>query len=202
MALIDDYYIIESLGGSDIKDGKIFFDSLNTISGFNPKYKKVSNFNELKKALTDFEQSNFKYLLISSHGDEENLHLTDETVNSYDLFDIDLDLSKKRIFMSSCRGGSYLIAKYFIKKGAYSVIGSPDDLDQIVAVALWPTMVLTFERLNDFEVNFRELDIALKQIVNVYRIPMHYYSFLRDEKKLKEYVYMYDKKRKRTDYEL
>jgi len=202
MALIDDYYIIESLGGSDIKDGKIFFDSLNTISGFNPKYKKVSNFNELKKALTDFEQSNFKYLLISSHGDEENLHLTDETVNSYDLFDIDLDLSKKRIFMSSCRGGSYLIAKYFIKKGAYSVIGFPDDLDQIVAVALWPTMVLTFERLNDFEVNFRELDIALKQIVNVYRIPMHYYSFLRDEKKLKEYVYMYDKKRKRTDYEL
>lgn len=104
--------------------------------------------------------------------------------------------------MSSCRGGSYLIAKYFIQKGAYSVIGSPDDLNQIVAVALWPTMVLIFDRLNYFEVNFRELDIALKQIVDVYRVTMHYYSFIRDEKKMKEYVYMYDKNRKRTNYKL
>lgn len=55
MDLIDDYYIIESLEDSDIKDGKVFFDSLSTISGFNPKYRKVSNFNELKIALTGFD---------------------------------------------------------------------------------------------------------------------------------------------------
>lgn len=104
--------------------------------------------------------------------------------------------------MSSCRGGSFLIAKYFIKKGAYSVIGTPKDLDQIVAVAMWPTMLLMFERLSNFEVNFSELDKSIKQIVDIYRIPMHYYSFIRNEDKIKEYIYEYGKKRRRTDYEI
>ncbi len=202
MNQVDDFYIIESLGKDDIKDGKIFYDSLKTIKGFKPKFYGIDNFTQLKKRLNEFAESNYKYLLISTHGDEENLHLINESVNSYDLFDIELNLKNKRIFMSSCRGGSFLIAKYFIKKGAYSVIGTPKDLDQIVAVAMWPTMLLMFERLNNFEVNFSELDKSIKQIVDIYRIPMHYYSFIRNEDKIKEYIYEYGEKRRRTDYEI
>ncbi|MBN2597802.1 MAG: hypothetical protein JXR82_13595 [Marinifilaceae bacterium] len=202
MNLIDDFYIIESLGQEDIKDGKIFFESLKSINDFNPKYFKVDEFEGLRKVLTEFAKSNYKYLFISTHGDEENLELNNEIVNSYDLDDIEIDLSKKRIFMSSCKGGSFLFAKYFIKRGAYSVIGTPDNLPQIVAVAMWPTMLILFVRLNNFEVNFSELDKSLKLIVRFYKITMHYYSFIKNENKMKEYIYRCDDHKIRHDYEI
>lgn len=198
--LIDDYYIIESLGENDVKDGDIFFQSLRTIEGFEPKYFSVNDFAELESALCDFSSSSYKHLFISAHGDQENLFLTNEVVNTYDLFDI--QLNKRRIFMSSFRGGSFLFAKYFISKGAYSVIGTPEGLDQIVADGMWPTMAVIFERLSNSSIKFRELDKFLKLVVKLYQIPMHYYSFVRGKSDMKEYVYEFNKRRERIDYKI
>jgi len=202
MILKDDFFIIESLKVKDIFDGKIFYDSLNSISGFNPVYINANTFSELKDALIKFEKSNYINLFISAHGDEENLILNNEKVNTYDLFDINLKLNNRRILMSSCKGGSFLFAKYFIKKGAYSVIGTPNDLEQFVAVGMWPTFLVLIERMNNFVINFSELDKSLKLIVKVYEITMHYYSFIRGKDKMKEYIYCPNKPRKRDDYVL
>ena len=202
MDLHDDFFIIESLGSKDLNDGEVFYNSIKSISGFNPIYITVSNFVELKNALLNFEKSNFINLFISAHGDEENLVLNNEKVNTYDLYDIQLVLNNRRIFMSSCKGGSYLFAKYFIKKGAYSVIGTPNDLEQFVAIAMWPTFLVLIDRMNDFVLNFKELDKSLKIIVSTYKITMHYYSFIRGKNKMKEYVYIPNKPRKRNNYNL
>jgi len=202
MELRDDYYIIESLTDKDIKDGKIFLRCLKSIKGFEPKYFDISNSEELATVLNEFSQSTYRYLFISTHGDFENLVLKNEKVNTYDHFDIDIDLRKKRIFMSSCEGGSILFAKYFLSKKAYSVIGTPDKLNQITATAIWPTMVILFERLSNSNIRFKEIDKFLKLVVRVYRIPMHYYSFIRNKTEMKEYIYEFGQKRRRKDYEL
>lgn len=200
MNLVDDFFIIESLGAKDINDGKIFYDSLNSIKILSPIYVTVNNFNQLSKALQEFEKSNYINLLISTHGDQENLILNEEAVNTYDLFDIDLKLNNRRIFMSSCKGGSFLFAKYFIKKEAYSVIGTPDNLAQFIAVGMWPTFLVLIEQMNDFVLNFSELDKALTLIVKIYKIRMHYYSFIRGKDIMKEYIYIPNKPRERNNY--
>lgn len=200
MTLKHDYYIIESLTDKDIKDGKIFYDSLKSIKGFNPIYRPVKNFTAFKKAMKEFADSDMKYLFVSAHGDEENINLISGNVNAYDLLDMNIRLDKKRVFLSTCKGGSFLFGKYFIKKGAYSVIGAPDNLDQIVAVGMWSTMIVLFERFNNGILNFLELDKALKLMIKVYEIDLTYYSFIRDQPKMKEYIYSLKSGRKRNEY--
>lgn len=201
--LIDDFYIIESLENDDIHDGSLFFQCLQSINGFNPVFVNANNLEELEHNLIAFEKSNLKHLFISAHGDEENIDLKNESVNSYDLFDINIDLKGRRVFMSTCKGGSYLLAKYFIKQGAYSVVGTPVDLPQLVAAGMWPTLLFLFGKFNDYNVRFSELNNALKIAAKIYDIPIHYYSFLREQPNMmKEYVYLKNNKRQRTDFEI
>lgn len=202
MKLLHDYYIIESLPSKDIKDGEIFLKCLKSLGGrFNPIYRRVNNIKEFENALAEFSSLNYRHLFISAHGDEENIVLVEENINAYDLFEMNIDLSQRRIFMSTCKGGSFLLAKYFIKKKAYSVIGSPDNLNQIVAVGMWPTMVLIFERQNQNRLDFNELNKTLKLLTKVYEINLAFYSFIRNQSKMKEYIYT-PNRRERCDYEI
>lgn len=200
MGFKHDYFIIESLTNNDINDGKIFYDALRSIKKYNPIHKKVKTRKGFEKALIEFSKSDFKYLFISAHGNEENIELIADSFNAYDLADLEIDLSNRRIFMSTCRGVSFLLAKYFIKKGAYSVIGSPDDLAQIVATGMWTTMALVFERLNDGQLNFSELDSTLKLMTKIYQINLAYYSFIRNKSKMKGYTYSHNIARQRVDF--
>lgn len=200
MEFIHDYYIVESLDDKDINNGKILYDSLKSINKFNPVYIKIYNLNEFKSVMVKFCKSGYKYLFLSAHGDEENFFLTNGQVNAYDLLDIEINLDKRRIFLSTCEGGSFLFGKYFIKKGAYSVIGTPDKLNQIVAAGMWPTMLVIFEKLNNGVINFSELDKTLKLLANVYELNLVYYSFIRNKKSMKEYNYQYNNKRIKKEY--
>ena len=103
------------------------------------------------------------------------------------------------MFLSTCKGGSFLFGKYFIKKGAYSVIGAPDNLAQIVAVGMWSTMIVLFERFNNGIINFSELDKTLKLMNKVYEIDLKYYSFVRNKQQMKEYDYSLKSGRTRRD---
>lgn len=202
MDLVHDYFIIESLTGDDIKDGKIFYDALNRFL-FNPEYRPVKNAHECEEALIEFAESPYKYLFISAHGTSEKLNLIDDDFFIEDLADIQIDLTQRRIFLSTCEGGSTLFGRHFIKKGAYSVVGAPDKLKQIVAAGLWSTMVVVFRRLNDDELNFSELDSTLRLMAKVYQIKLHYYSFRRKHNdQMKEYIYRPSGKRIRNDHDI
>jgi hypothetical protein len=197
-----DYFIIESLKKKDINDGKIFNDALISTNDYNPIYRKDKTRKGFEKALIEYSKSEYKYLFISAHGDEENVTLISYSFNAYDLEDLEIDLKNRRVFMSTCKGGSFLLAKYFIKKGALSVIGTPDNLTQIVATGIWVTMALVFERLSKGVLNFVELDKTLKIMTKVYEIKLSYFSFIRNKKNMKGYLYSADNKRQRIDYPL
>ncbi len=200
MNLRPDYFVIESLTEEDINDGKIFYDAIKSLNKYNPIHRRVSTRIEFEEALLEFAKSDIRYLFISAHGDEENIELIEDNFNAYDLADLEINLTKRRVFMSTCRGGSFLLAKYFIKKGAYSIIGSPDNLDQIVATGMWPTMAMVFERLTEDSLNFRELDKTIKLLAKVYEIRLAYYSFIRNKQEMKEYMYSGNLTRVRTNY--
>lgn len=201
MELFHDFYVIESLKDGDIKDGLIFCEALDSIKKV-PKYKSVRNCKEFKNALIDFQDSRYKYLLISTHGDQENLQFTDEDINADDFEDFKINFNQRRIFMSTCNGGSFLFAKYFIRNGAYSVVGTPDKLEQVVAVGMWPTMLIVFERLNHTVLNFSQINKTMKLMSEVYQITLHYYSFIRNKNSMKEYIYLPGIVKKRKDFPL
>lgn len=195
----NEYFIIESMTGGDIKDGKIFYDALKRRH--NPVYTTVKNPAQFRRALTAFCDSEYRHLFVSAHGDDEHIILSNGRFNAYDLEDLSLDLSNRRIFMSTCRGGSFLLAKYFIRKKAYSVVGSPENLSQVVATGMWVTMAIVFERLNNQASDFAELTKTLKLLAEVYRIPLAYYSFIRNQSaKMKEYLYRHGKPVQRKNY--
>lgn len=200
MTLNSDFYIIESLSSNDIKDGKILFDALSSVKKYNPIYKEVNTKKEFQHELEIFSNSCYKYLFISSHGDEENIILNKGKINAYDIQEMNIKIKERRIFMSTCKGGSFLLAKYFLQKGAYSLIGTPINLPQIVATSLWTTMVIVFDRLNNKNIQFKELDKTIKLMTNIYKVPFAYYSFKRDKKEMKEYLYSNESNRKRKDY--
>lgn len=211
MGLKHDYFIIESLMESDVKDGKLFNDTIKTLrrydhvsesftGKYDPVYKPVKTITEFERALIEFSNSDYKYLFVSAHGTDMEIVLAEEIFHETDLEVLDIDLKKRRIFMSTCKGGTRLFAKHFIKKGAYSVIGSPDRIPQIVAAGMWPTRAWIFEGLNEDSLNFDELDETLELSTKIYQINLAYYSFIREEPKMKEYLYSPDTKRKRTDY--
>lgn len=200
MTLNSDFFIIESLSSDDIKDGKILYNALRSVKKYNPIYKKVNTKKEFQNEIEIFSYSNYKYLFISSHGDEENIILNQGKVNAYDIKEMNINIKKRRIFMSTCKGGSFLLAKYFLQKGAYSLIGTPIDLSQIVATSLWTTMVIVFDRLNDKNIQFKELDKTIKLMTSIYKVPFAYYSFKRGKKEMKEYLYSNEFNRKRKDY--
>jgi hypothetical protein len=202
MEFINDYFIIESLKKKDINDGLIFHNALFSTKNYHPEYRTVKTKKDFKKALIEFSNSQYKYLIISAHGDEENVILTSGSFNAYDLDELEIDLKKRRVFMSTCNGGSFLLAKYFIKKGVYSVIGTPDKLDQIVASAIWVTMAIVFERLNKNIINFYQLNKVLNNMTKVYSIKLSYFSFIREKTKMKEYNYSFDGKRERINHSI
>lgn len=187
--MTNEYFIIESLPTDDIHDGEIFYKALKSTGIYEPIYKVVATSAEFETALKLFETSDCKFLFISAHGDEENITLIDGDYNAYDLADLNLHLPGRRVFLSSCRGGSFLFAKYFIQKGVYSVIGSPDDLTQIVATAIWTTMAILFERLNTGVIEYEELNTTMKVLSDVYGIDLAYFSFIRNKPKMKRYLY-------------
>lgn len=202
MNYVNDYFVIESLNENDIKDGEIFFKSLKSLNKYNPIYIDVKGKAEFEKAIIKFSKSNYKNLFISSHGDEENIVLLNENFNAYDLLDLDIDLNKRRVFMSTCRGGSFMLAKYFIKKKAYSVVGLPDILPQITAVGLWTTMIILFERFDKENIDFKKLNKSFLLLSKIYEIKISYFSFLRNKRLMKEYQYNGSNNKKRIDYQI
>lgn len=185
----NEYFIIESLNPGDIHDGKIFYDALISTGIYNPIYTSVTSIIEFETALKEFESGNYKCLFVSAHGDEENIILVDESYNAYDLAELDINLTGRRVFLSTCRGGSFLIAKYFIKKGVFSVVGSPDDLPQIVATAMWTTMAIIFDKLNAGVIKYEELNTTMQFLSDIYGIDLSYFSFIKNQPKIKQYFY-------------
>lgn len=206
MTLKDDYFIIESLGPHDVKDGIVFADGIRSTGEYQPTHRTVNTPEEFEAALIEFSQSDYRHLFISAHGNKKQIGLNDGgRYNAADLGPLAIDLHGRRIFMSTCKGGSVDFGREFIRKGAYSVIGAPDNIDQIVATGLWVTMVCIFRRFNENRVtaDYEALNNALEQLAKVYYIELAYYSFRRKDKtSMKEYIYFPEADKKRTNYAL
>ena len=175
-------FIIEFLREGDYNEG----DNLNEIlklSRIPAKYLWVDTEEELQMALAKFNSSNFRYLYISCHADNEGFELNGNSISNLEFKRMsDKYLKNKRVFISACRGANRELASYLIVgNGAYSLIGTPTDVDFDKAALFWPSF---FHLINEIDANkMRRVDIIniTKKLVQLFDIPIHYYSKIKNE---------------------
>lgn len=173
-------FIIESLEEDEYFDGKVLKEILG-LSNVKVQYIRVFDKADLKKALETFSESRFRYLHISCHATNETLNLSDETIFYEELDDLIANkVTKKRIFLSACDLGNDFFASEIIKHGAYSVVGSSIPLNFDKAVLFWASFFHIMNEKDEEKMKREQIKYVLKCCVDMFEIPMNYYSFIRD----------------------
>ncbi|MCG6191462.1 hypothetical protein [Maribellus maritimus] len=190
-------FIIESLKNDDDKDGKILHEILDVCQIKN-KYLEIVTKQELITALSDFKKSNYRYLHLSFHANEYGFELTDSTfITNSDFSEIiSLDFKKRRIFMSSCKSGNINFAGELITKNKiYSIIGSPEPIRFDKSLLFYPTFYHLMNEYDEKKMLKRDLKKSIRAGSNLFKIPIHYYAFLRknkiwNEEEVREYKFI------------
>jgi hypothetical protein len=170
-------YIIEFLRDKEFKDGENL-DKILKLSKIPSEYKWANHKDHFQSLLKEFIKSNYRYLHLSCHGDRYGLEINDEVVTNFELQKYLKDgMLNKRIFMSACKGGNSDLAKRMICKcGALSLIGTPIDIDFHAVALFWPPFYYGMNLQDQRNMSRRDLKDNLKTCVDLFKVPINYYS--------------------------
>ena len=178
-------FIIESLKDCEYFDGKVL-EGILKLSNVKVEYRRVYDKKELKNQLEEFSESGFRYLHISCHATNEILDLSHDTVFYEEFEELIADkVEDKRIFLSACDIGNRKFASMLIKHGAFSVIGSPIELRFDKAALFWASFFHIVTEIDKSTMKRFGIKFALKSCVDLFNIPINYYSFVENNRKNK-----------------
>ena len=181
MATKPEVFIIESLKFKDEKknrlEGEILERTLK-LSGKEPQYYYLRTKRELKKVLKRFKKSNYRYLHLSCHGNDESIGTTLNSIEFEELGDILRPyLSGRRLFFSSCEVvNKSLAAAVMPESECNSIIGPTEEVDFDKAAVMWASFYyLAFEE-NRKKMDRDNIKPILNNIARLFEIPIAYYG--------------------------
>jgi len=137
-------FIIETLDYEDerkeLYEGIILHKILK-LSQKKTKYFYIRTEKELISMLGKFQKSEYRYLHISCHSNDENMYTTLDKIPFRRLADImNPYLKNRRLFLSSCSMSNMNLARRIINiSGCYSVMGPKEDVQFDKAAIVWAT---------------------------------------------------------------
>jgi hypothetical protein len=137
-----DVFIIESLTFEDEQnqrfEGRILADILR-LSGKNPIYFYVRTKRELRTVLEKFAESDYRYLHLSCHGNDESIATTlDDDIGFEELSEmLNPYLDRRRLFISSCDVVNDQLANVVMESGCLSIIGPSENVFFAEATVFW-----------------------------------------------------------------
>ncbi len=137
-----DVFIIESLAFADENEeffeGRILSEILRMI-GKSPIYYYVRTYQELDAVLNRFGESQYRYLHLSCHGDQDSIDTTlDEAIRFQELGRIlNPHLKSRRLFVSSCEVVNEQLAEVVMPSGCRSIAGPTEEVRFAEAAVLW-----------------------------------------------------------------
>lgn len=176
-------FIIEALGSNDLIEGEYLYDVLRAAKVL-VELRMVNCKEEFENAIVEFDHYNYRYLHISCHGLKNAIgfDLVNEQITLLDLSRIIKGkMQNRRISLSICHSGRREIAETFIKDGAYSVISHPDAVDANRASLFWTNFYLLMNDEDKWKMKRKHILQFLKSFTKILKIPIHYYSFIREE---------------------
>jgi hypothetical protein len=174
-------FIVESLRFSDEKrdlfEGKIISQILE-LSGSPSEYVYLRTKKELEEVMDLFEQSGYRYLHFSCHGNNTEIGLTLDDLPFDEFGDMLAPyLKDRRVFFSSCEVMNEGLAKLLLMDtGCYSVIGPSRTIDFDRAAVYWASfyhLMLRDEAKSMKRERLKESTAALQRLFGV---QMRYFS--------------------------
>ena len=131
-------FIVESLGKHDHREGKII-ESILRMGGRHPVYRFVNTMDDLEDAIEEFHASKYRYLHISSHGNDRKFCFSFGALKFRTFADMLCGkLKKRRLFVSACECTNSGFAKLLIpSSGCYSIIGPYETINFDVVAIMW-----------------------------------------------------------------
>lgn len=193
-----DVFIIESLNFNDEEnerfEGRIISNILH-LNSKRSKYYYIRTKKELESVVDIFAKSRFRYLHLSCHGSSNSMSTTLDTIPFEVLGKIiNPHINNKRIFISSCRMANMKLAETIIPNSScFSIMGPVEKIGFSDAAILWASFYHLLFSYDPQSIKRTGLDRYLQNIVNLYEIPLNYFSSSRETEtgyKLKKVVPM------------
>lgn len=178
-----DFFIIESLSFKDEKknrfEGKFLFDYLKLL-GKNPIYYYIRTKLELEKISKLYYKSEYRYLYLSCHGNDECIATALEDIKFSSFANIFKNkLNKKRIFVSACSVGQRQFARDLFSKSPdmYSLTAPCEDVPFESTYPFWTTLFYLLNSIDNDRIKGHPLRISLKVCANLFNMKMnHFYK--------------------------
>ena len=179
MATRPEVFIVESLTFADEEagdiEGRILTEMLR-LSGKTPRYYYVRTKRELKEVLNFFDSSQYRYLHLSCHGDEQSVDTTLDVIEFEELGEIlRPHLRNRRLFVSSCKVVNDRFAQSVMKDSdCNSIVGPSTDIFFDQAAAMWASFYHLAFREDDSRIRRREIQSILKELAKLFKVPLVY----------------------------
>jgi len=173
-------FIIESLDFDDEngpREGKLISDILE-MSGINNKYVYVRTKAELIHFIDQYIKSQFRFLHISCHGDENHLATTLDKISHVELGEIFSGrLKYRRLFLSACASVNESLAESLFKKtGCNSIVGPNKTVYMDEIAIFWASFYHLMFKTNPSAMKKVDLISTLDTLAKLYLIPIKYYK--------------------------
>jgi hypothetical protein len=187
-----DVFIIESLDFDDEKEerfeGRIISQIL-ALSGKSCKYFYIRTKRELENVLTLFAQSQYRYLHLSCHGNDngKTMHMTLDAVPFSTLAPIlTPHLRNRRLFLSACSMTNDALAKRLMpRSGCYSILGPEKTIRFPDAAIFWASLYHVLFTADSSVMTHEVIRATTQQTATMYGVPFNYIQ--RDKKSAKGY---------------
>ena len=174
-------FIIESLEFDDEEEerfeGRILADILR-LAGKKPIYYYVRTKRELVAVLDLFERSQYRYLHLSCHGDDESIATTlDDNIGFRELSEImNPHLERRRLFVSSCDVVNDQLAETLMPSGCLSITGPTQKVGFAEAAILWASFyhLAFFRSENGWK--GKDLKLILEELAPLLAMELAYYG--------------------------
>lgn len=181
-------FIIESLHETDPREGEVIKNILE-MSDRSPRYLYFKSREDFRSAIRAFDESNYRYLHISSHGRPGYFGFEFGRMDFLEFYgSVHQVIQNKRVSISACEIVNHQdnqIAELLLKgTGCYSVIGSYEPINFDDAVVFWSNFYfLAYKEQPEGRIKLnRGLVLTImRRLTGLYHLNMNYYSYSRSK---------------------
>jgi hypothetical protein len=181
MSSIPRVFIVESLRFSDeendLFEGR-FLSQMLTLSGAPGKYVYLRTKAELEEVLDQFEDSQFRYLHFSCHGNSKGIALTLDHLSFKELGELLAPcIKKRRVFFSSCKVANARLAEALLPgTECYSVIGPSKAIEFDRAAIFWASFYHLMLRDEAKSMKHSQLENITSSLQTLFGLHMRYFQ--------------------------
>ena len=172
-------FIIESmrLDEEDHREGEVISRTLK-MSVKEPRYEYIRTRQELDHFLDEFEDSGYRYLHLSCHGDENGIALTFDYIPIEELADMLRPvLIDRRLFLSACKVTTKKFASLILEEdGCFSVagpVGKPNTDDSAV---FWSAFYHIMFKNDPKRMKRKDVQETLSKMGTLVDVQMRYFA--------------------------